>query len=187
MRETSHLLLHTCCAPCAAGCWERLRDDGYRISLFYSNSNIYPKDEYDLRLEHVRKLAEILGVALICDSYDHSSWRKAIAGLEDEPERGKRCSTCFEFNLRRTALRSEIENIPNFTTTLTLSSHKVSGMIFEVGERFNRYLPIDFKKKGGFERSSAFCKEYGLYRQSYCGCEFSLKESEDKRKGESKR
>lgn len=176
MKGKNRILLHTCCAPCAAGCLERLHEEGYRVTLFYSNSNIYPEDEYDLRLEYVRKLARILGVELLCDTYDHTSWLEAVAGFEQEPEQGRRCSICFEFNLERAALRAEMEDITSFTTTLTLSPHKVSRMIFEVGKIFPHYLSVDFKKRGGFERSVAFSKKHGLYRQSYCGCEFSMRE-----------
>jgi len=184
MAEEKKILLHTCCAPCAAGSYERLREQGYTITFLYSNSNIYPRAEYDIRLENIRKIADTLGIELLCDTYDHDSWLKSVQGLEQEPEKGRRCAVCFEFNLGRTAFFAEKEKIANFTTTLTVSPHKESGMIFDAGGRFTSYIAFDFKKKGGYARSSVLCREYGLYRQTYCGCEFSLRDREGGGTGE---
>lgn len=178
MIEEKKILLHTCCAPCAAGSWERLREQGYMVTFLYSNSNIYPRAEYDIRLENIRKFADAIGIELLCDTYDHDSWLKRVQRLEQEPEKGRRCAVCFEFNLERAAFFAEKEQIGSFATTLTVSPHKESRMIFDAGERFSRYLAFDFKKKGGHIRSSILCREYGLYRQSYCGCEFSLRDRE---------
>ena len=156
------ILLHTCCGPCATTCTERLGDSGEEPLLFFSNCNIFPREEYDLRLEHARKLAVILGLDLIEDAYDHGAWLSAVAGLEDEPERGRRCERCFRFSLSRTADRADLLGLPAFTTTLTVSRYKSSAQIFEVG------------KGNGYERSIDLSRLYGLYRQNFCGCEFSL-------------
>jgi predicted adenine nucleotide alpha hydrolase (AANH) superfamily ATPase len=184
MAEKKKILLHTCCAPCAAGSWERLLEQGYEVTFLFSNSNIYPRAEYDTRLETIRKFADAVGVEFLCDTYDHDSWLKRVEGFEQEPEKGRRCAVCFEFNLGRAAFFAEKKKIENFTTTLTVSTHKESRMIFDAGERFSRYLAVDFKEKDGHIRSSTLCKEYGLYRQTYCGCEFSLRDRERRRTGE---
>ncbi|HNY65315.1 MAG TPA: epoxyqueuosine reductase QueH [Deltaproteobacteria bacterium] len=170
------ILLHTCCAPCATTCTERLSAAGRETVLFFSNSNIFPEEEYMKRLEHARKLALILGLELIEDTYDHASWLSHTAGLEDEPEQGARCMRCFQFSLSKTADRAGILKIPSFATTLTVSRYKPSEKIFEAGSAFPGFLPMDFKKRGGYARSIELSRLYGLYRQSYCGCEFSLRD-----------
>lgn len=174
--ENSKLLLHTCCAPCAAPSAERMVLDGREVVLFFSNFNIHPEEEYRKRLEHARLLAEQMNLVIEEDQYDHDEWLAHVRGLEDEPEKGKRCEKCFEFSLARTAQMAERLGIPSFATTLTLSPHKVSRIIFEIGLRFSGFEPIDFKKKGGFLRSIELSEEYGLYRQNYCGCEFSRRD-----------
>ena len=170
------LLLHICCAPCGGGCIERLLDAGRQIRLFYSNSNIGSNEEFDRRLDSVRKLAEIFHVELEVDPCDHAAWREFVRGLEDEPERGARCSRCFEFSLRRTAERAR-ELGMHFATTLTVSPHKSSSVLFEVGGRIAPELfePIDFKKRDGFKRGREIARQYGFYLQNFCGCEFSIR------------
>jgi hypothetical protein len=108
------------------------------------------------------------------NTYDHDAWLAQIKGFEHEPERGARCAKCFDFSLRRTAQMAKRLNIPEFTTTLTISPYKSSKMIFEVGSKYAGFSPIDFKKRNGFLRSSQISREMHLYRQSYCGCEFSM-------------
>jgi epoxyqueuosine reductase len=167
------LLLHACCAPCAAGCVDRIPDDWEPI-LFFSNSNIAPQSEYALRLEQIRKLAGILGVPLIEDTYDHEAWRAAVAGFENEPEGGERCRRCFRFRLARAAARAAELGCPRFTTTLTVSPHKNSAQIFEAGHEVGPFLELDFKKRDGFAHSLAQSRLYDLYRQNSCGCEFAF-------------
>jgi len=165
MMKKSKILLHTCCAPCAAPSAERLVLEGREVVLYFSNFNISPEAEYQKRLEHARKLAKKMNLVIEEDQYDHAEWLAHIQGLENEPEKGERCRKCFEFSLERTNQM--------FATTLTLSPHKVSRIIFEIGEQFPRFEPINFKKQGGFLRSIELSAEYDLYRQGYCGCEFS--------------
>ena len=172
---SNKILIHSCCAPCAAPSVERAKLDGYEVALYFSNSNIYPEAEYHKRLEHIRKLSEIYEVILEEDVYDHDAWLKHISGFENEPEKGLRCQKCFEFNLARTAQLAERHGYSRFTTTLTLSPHKISKIIFAIGAQFSGYMAYDFKKKNGFLRSIALADEWGLYRQSYCGCEFSIR------------
>ncbi len=164
------LLLHVCCACCSTSCIERLNQD-YDVTLFFSNSNIFPKKEYDKRLEETRKVAKKLGLPLLEDDYCHEKWLESVKGLESEKEGGKRCVKCFEYNLLRVA--KVAKSFDFFTTTLTVSPYKNSKTIFNLGSNFSKFLDIDFKKKDGFKRSIELSKEYDLYRQNYCGCEYS--------------
>jgi epoxyqueuosine reductase len=173
MKHQETILLHVCCAPCSTAVVERLQEQGYDVNLFFSNSNIHPKEEYEKRLEEARKIASIKGLELIVDQYDHQSWLYHIQGLENEPERGKRCLKCFEYNLGRTAVMAQQLGIPGFTTTLTVSRHKPSREIFSIGSTLQGFLALDFKKQDGYARSIALAKQLELYRQGYCGCEFS--------------
>lgn len=171
----SKILVHICCAPCATASVERVLLEGQEPVLFFCNSNIWPEEEHEKRLAAARILAEKLDVVIEEDQYDHAAWLEKIAGLEEEPEKGARCSKCFEYSLARTAEMAERLGIPKFCTTLTVSPHKVSRVIFEIGATFNGFEPIDFKKKNGFMRSLELSKEMDLYRQGYCGCEFSIR------------
>ncbi len=165
-------LLHVCCAPCATHPVQVLAPD-YDVTLFYSNSNIAPAAEYEKRLEQVRVVARASDVPLIEDDYDHDEWLAAVRGLEQEPERGRRCLACFAFSLGRTAAYAQARGYDGFTTTLTLSPHKRSKDIFAIGSALGPFIAVDFKKKDGFNKSLELSCRYGLYRQDYCGCEFS--------------
>jgi len=169
------LLLHVCCAPCASGCIERLIATGRKVRLYYSNSNIATKEEFERRLESVERLAGIFDLEFEVDSYDHDSWRKAITGLEGEPERGRRCPVCFWRSLDRTAHRAA-ELGAKFATTLTVSPHKPSRVIFGVGSAWHHFEPWDFKKQDGFKRSRELAHEHNFYLQNFCGCEFSIRD-----------
>lgn len=168
------LLLHVCCGPCATASLERLREDG-EVTLFFSNGNLFPSEEFDRRLAAARQLAEATHTPLVVDEYDHAAWREFVAGLEDEPERGARCLRCFEFSFRRAARYAREQGFAGLATTLTISPHKRSTDIFRVGrEVWDGFLEVDFKKRDGFRRSLELTQQLGLYRQDYCGCEFSL-------------
>ena len=170
------LLLHVCCAPCASGCLGMLEEAGRQFTLFFSNSNIWSREEYEKRLRSVEKLASLCHLDLQVDPYDHASWLDSISMPEnapDFPEGGARCRLCFEWSLARTAEAALKEGM-NFCTTLTVSPHKSSRIIFEAGARFPGFEPWDFKKKDGFKKSVELSRRYGLYRQNFCGCEFSL-------------
>lgn len=148
------------------------------MTLFYSNSNIDTEAEFERRREAAETLARTDGVPLAVDVYDHAAWlREAAAGYESEPEKGARCERCFRFNLARTAAYAAAHGYDGFATSLTVSPHKVSPVIFAQGEAVGdgRFLRYDFKKKEGFKLSVRRAAELGLYRQSYCGCEFSKK------------
>ena len=166
------ILLHVCCAPCATHSIETLQAE-YEVTLFFADSNISPENEYRRRLAEARRLAAAYGCAFAEDPYDHEAWLASVAGLEDEPEKGRRCLKCFEFNLTRAAEFAGSHGFAAFTTSLTISPHKRSADIFEIARRLGNFLPIDFKKKDGFKHSLELSREHALYRQDYCGCEFS--------------
>lgn len=166
------LLLHICCGPCATHSVELLSRD-YAVTGFFSNSNIAPRSEYGQRLASAQLLAGSLGFPMIEDAYDHEAWLETVAGLENEPEGGARCERCFVFNLARAAQYATDHGFELFTTTLSISPHKDTPTLFRVGRELGPFLEIDLKQQDGFRRSIELSRELGLYRQDYCGCEFS--------------
>ncbi len=177
----ARLLLHICCGPCATACVERLREEGHDVTLFFSNANIAPEAECEKRLETARKFADAVGVPLVADEgASHADWLREVAsGLENEPEGGRRCRRCFEFNLRRAAAFARANGFEALTTSLTVSPHKRSETVFEAGRAAapDLFVEENFKKRDGFKRSLALSQALGLYRQDYCGCEFSRRPS----------
>jgi predicted adenine nucleotide alpha hydrolase (AANH) superfamily ATPase len=153
---------------------------GYTPTLFFGNSNIYPQEENQLRYSELLKVACHYNLPVIREKYNHIKWLKKIKGLESEKENGKRCDLCFEYNLQEAFEEAKKRDIEYFTTTLTVSPHKNSLRIFKIGSDHREFVPIDFKKNGGFQRSTQLSKELNLYRQTYCGCEFSLRDSSKK-------
>ena len=172
------ILLHICCAPCGGGCVERLLGEGRTVRLYYSNSNLSSLEEFGRRLDSVKLLSAHFGVPLEVDPYDHGAYLAAVAGLENEPERGARCAKCFAFNLGRAAKRAA-ELGATFSTTLTVSPHKCSATVFAAGGVYPHFEAIDFKKRDGFLRSNRIARELGFYRQKFCGCEFSLRSASE--------
>lgn len=173
-----NVLLHVCCGVCAAHCVDLLLGRGDDVVMFFSNANIFPHEEFLRRLEGARTLAEHYGVPLVVDEGDHADWRERVAkGFEREPERGARCPRCFRYSLERAAAAMRERGCDAFTTTLTVSPHKPSKLIFGIGKDIDaaRFLEIDFKKKDGFRHSSQIAAALGIYRQCYCGCEFSMR------------
>jgi hypothetical protein len=173
--KDKRILLHVCCAPCATACVERLLADGREVSLYFSNSNINSEAEFEKRLAYVEKIAGIFGVGLEVDPYCHDKWLEHVRGLENEAEKGLRCVKCFDWSLGRTARKAAASGIEYFATTLTVSPHKDSKVIFDAGGRYPGFEPWDFKKANGFQRSRELSREFALYRQNYCGCEFSMR------------
>lgn len=150
------------------------------MTLYYSNSNIGSAEEYEKRLAEVRKFAEHFGLELIVDPYDHQAWLDWVSTVEnfaDAPERGARCVRCFAWSLERAATESARRGM-TFATTLTVSPYKNSATIFEVGGQYENFERYDFKKQDGYLKSMRLSQELGLYRQNYCGCEFSKLSSE---------
>ncbi len=181
------LLLHSCCAPCSSYCMEYLRDF-FRITVFYYNPNITEEAEYRKRVKEEIRLIETYNrqveeyrkakIEIIEGDYEPDCFWKMAKGLENCPEGGERCFGCYELRLRKTAELAKEQGFDYFTTTLTISPLKNAGKLNEIGERLAleygiRWLPSDFKKRGGYQRSIELSKEYDLYRQNYCGCVFS--------------
>lgn len=179
------LLLHSCCGPCSTVCIERLLND-FEVVVFYFNPNIEPFEEYEHRKNEQKKVCQHFGVKFVDFDYDNDGWRKFVAGLENEPEGGARCKKCFEFRLLKTAEYAKENGFDIFATTLSVSPHKNTIVINEVGEDVSRkyeieFLPESFKKKDGYLRSINLSKELDLYRQNYCGC-FSSQTARKNRK-----
>lgn len=171
--EEHDILVHACCGPCSTASIERMLEEGWKAVLFFSNSNIFPEQEAEKRYEALLEVARVYNLKVIREHYDHQGWLDAVKGHESEREGGSRCELCFAYNLREASEKAKQLGFAHFTTTLTVSRFKNSKVIFRVGEVFPGFEPLDFKKKGGFEKSVALSKELGIYRQHYCGCEFS--------------
>ena len=176
------LLLHACCGPCSSAVLERLCQY-FDITVLYYNPNTWPAAEYHRRGEELERFvaaAHPLGVTVVEDRYDPQEFYSAVAGLENEPERGGRCTVCYRLRMRRAAQYAAEHGFDWFTTTLSISPHKDAKRINAIGQELEqefgvRHLPSDFKKQNGYLRSLQLSEEYGLYRQDYCGCEFSAK------------
>ena len=150
------------------------------MTIFYTNSNIYPHSEYQKRLEEQKRYAKIVGIDVIEDVYDEKEFLQFVKGLEFEKEGGERCKKCFEFRLKRTAKFAKENNFEIFSTTLTVSPHKDFEIINQIGKEIAdmnhlEFLEGNFKKQNGFKNSIEISKKYDIYRQNYCGCRFSLR------------
>ncbi len=172
------LLLHSCCGPCSSAVLERVTA-WFDVTVFFFNPNILPPEEFEKRLFWQKRLLDqapfARGVELIVPEYDPAEFFAAAEGLENEPEGGARCTQCFVLRLGRTAEAARAGGFDFFATTLTVSPHKNAPRINAVGEALGknagvRWLPSDFKKKDGYRRSLELSREYGLYRQAWCGC-----------------
>lgn len=180
------LLLHSCCAPCSSYCIEELVKF-FRLTVFYYNPNIDTDEEYEKRKnEQKRFIAEFAPeVEFIGEEHESEEFYKAVKGLENEPEGGKRCRVCFVLRLSKTVEKAKENGYEFFATTLTISPLKNAKVINEVGFELERtygvkYLPTDFKKRGGYLRSTVLSQRYGIYRQNYCGCVFSRESRTEK-------
>ena len=173
------LLLHSCCGPCSSAVLERLVEH-FQVTVLYYNPNIEPEEEYRHRLSEQERLLSLLpgNVALLPCAYDHAAFAAFAEGMADCPEGGERCLSCFALRLTETARQAKAHGFEYFTTTLSVSPHKNADNVNRVGEAAGReagvkYLMADFKKKNGYLRSLQLSKEYDLYRQDYCGCQYS--------------
>lgn len=181
------LLLQCCCAPCSSAVLEILQKH-FDLKLYFYNPNIYPKAEYDKRLAQFDKLfsADMYSndIELVPSAYESEKFYEAVKGLENEKEGGARCTECFILRLEETAKKAKEIGADYFCTTLTVSPHKNSQLLNELGikagEKYGvKFLSSDFKKKEGYKRSTELSNELGLYRQNYCGCEYSVWFEED--------
>lgn len=178
---TPNLLLHSCCAPCSSYVISYLTKY-FNITIFYYNPNISPIEEYNKRKEEQIKLINSIKqenpINIIDCDYDNNLYEEKIKGLEQEPEKGKRCTICFNLRLEKTAVTAKNNNYDYFGTTLTVSPYKNCQLINEIGynleNKYNiKWLPSDFKKNDGYKKSIELSKKYNLYRQNYCGCKYS--------------
>ena len=175
------LLLHSCCAPCSSSVLEYLTQF-FDITLLWYNPNIFPQAEFEKRFETLISLVEQMGLAdevnILAEPWKSQDYYRRIKGLEDEPEGGVRCAECFRLRLLETARLAKHYGYDYFCSTLSLSRHKDAVLINSIGEELARavgvsWLPSDFKKRDGENRSIELSEQYGIYRQLYCGCEFS--------------
>ena len=173
------IVLHICCGVCAAGVTERLTREEHLVLGFFYNPNIHPLEEYQRRLEVARTVARKMGFPLEVAPYVPEEWFKETAGLENEPEGGKRCEVCFRLRLEKTYLFMKDRGGDAFTTTLTVSPHKSAEIVNRVGREIggDRFLVRDFKKQDGFKRTLELARKWALYRQDYCGCIYSQRRS----------
>ena len=167
------LLLHCCCAPCSSAVIERLKEF-FEITFYYYNPNIFPEQEYNLRKEEFKKL----NVDLVAEAYNHQEFVNITKGMENEKEGGMRCRACIAQRMNQSFYYASKNGFDFVTTTLSISPHKDAKYINDLGEQlqqnFNvKYLYADFKKQNGYLRSIQICKDLKIYRQDYCGCEFS--------------
>lgn len=183
------LFLHSCCAPCSSYCLEYLRQY-FEVTVFYYNPNISMPEEYRHRVEEQKRLIGELNaqeqynrISFVEGAYEPERFFEIAKGLESCPEGGERCFACYELRLREAAQMAKAGGFDYFTTTLTISPLKNAQKLNEIGQCLAQEygvacLPSDFKKKGGYQRSIELSREYGLYRQDYCGCAFSKAERE---------
>lgn len=188
-KETPRLLMHSCCAPCSSYCLSYLAEY-FSITVLYYNPNISPEDEYYKRIKEQSRLVDVLPVknkiSFAEGEYEPLEFFKMAEGMEDMPEGGARCFKCYEMRQRKAAEYALAHGFDYFTTTLSVSPHKNAQVLNETGLRLEKeygvkYLVSDFKKKGGYQKSIQYSREYNLYRQDYCGCIFSKREREQEK------
>ena len=180
------LFLHSCCAPCSSYVLEYLTQY-FEVTDFFYNPNIEPEEEYRHREEELKRLISRMPhrypVTFLAGPYDPERFHAAVRGLEAVPEGGERCFICYRLRMEEAAKRAAEGGYDWFTTTLSISPLKNAQKINEIGQELEekygvRHLPSDFKKKGGYQRSIELSREYGLYRQNYCGCVYSRRGSD---------
>lgn len=183
--EIPTLLLHSCCAPCSSYVLEYL-SQFFRITVFYYNPNIYPDEEYYHRVreqqEFIKKFPAKNPIDFIEGEFDKHRFYETVKGMENMREGGERCFACYELRLREAAECAKEQGMDYFCTTLSISPLKNAEKLNEIGQRLEaeygvKYLPSDFKKKNGYKRSVEISREYGMYRQDYCGCVFSMRDT----------
>ncbi len=174
--KNKKILIHACCGICSGYPISLLKEMGYEPVVYFCNSNLDTEEEFARRLEAQKIVCMYHWVDLIVEDYRHAEFLEKVRGLENEPERGKRCDVCIEMRLKQTVKKAKELGIKYFTTSLVISPHKNFAKITETGKRLEdgaEYIAIDFKKKDGFLKTNRLSKDLGIYRQNYCGCEFS--------------
>ena len=184
----SSLLLHSCCAPCAGEIMEAVAASEIKTTVYFYNPNIHPIQEYELRKDENKRYCQKLGFDFIDADYDKDNWFKRIKGLENEPERGERCTKCFDMRFERSALYAHENNFFLFATTLGISRWKDLDQVNNSGLRAaDRYSDLNFwdfnwRKAGGSPRMIEISKREEFYQQEYCGCVYSLRDTNKWRK-----
>ena len=177
----SQVLLHACCAPCSSAIVEWMLTHEVHPTIYSYHPNIFPLEEYTIRKEESKRHAESLGLTWIDGDYDHSQWLRCVAGLEGEPERGRRCRQCFVHRLTATARMACTLGLRHFATTLASSRWKSLDQINDAGRQAEAAVPgttfwaQNWRKGGLSDRRAQLLREYGFYNQQYCGCEFSIR------------
>ena len=172
------ILLHACCAPCSGAIVECMVQNGLKPTIFWSNSNIYDREEYELRRGELLRYAALYGLEVIDDDYDHKEWLESVRGLESEPERGARCEQCFRFRLLRAARYAAANGYAVLATTLASSRWKDKDQVNAAGLHAVSATNVlwwdqDWRKGGLQPRRSEIIREQNFYNQTFCGCEFS--------------
>ena len=177
------VLLHSCCAPCSGEVMEAITKAGISYTIFFYNPNIHPREEYELRKTENIRFAEKCGIAFVDADYDSDNWFARVKGLEWEPERGARCTTCFDMRFERTALYAVEHGFRVFTSCLGISRWKNTEQINGSGQRAAarwpglQYWIYNWRKKGGSSRMLEISKREQFYQQEYCGCIYSLRDT----------
>ena len=181
--EDNNLLLHSCCAPCAGEIMEAVASSDIKTTVYFYNPNIHPLAEYEIRKDENKRFCDKLGFEFIDADYDKDNWFERIKGLENEPERGKRCTECFDMRFERSALYAHENNFGVYATTLGISRWKDMDQINSSGnraaERYDEvtYWDFNWRKQGGSSRMIEISKEENFYQQEYCGCVYSLRDT----------
>jgi len=184
----SSLLLHSCCAPCAGEIMEAVAASDIDTTVYFYNPNIHPIEEYELRKEENKRYCETLNFKFIDADYDKDNWFDRIKGLEDEPERGERCTKCFDMRFERSALFAHENNFSLFATTLGISRWKDLDQVNNSGLRASKrydnltFWDFNWRKQGGSSRMIQISKREEFYQQEYCGCVYSLRDTNKWRK-----
>jgi len=182
------LLLHSCCAPCAGEIMEAMIASKIDTTIFFYNPNIHPQKEYEIRKEENIRFAEKLGMPFVDADYDTDNWFERIKGLEDEPERGERCTACFDMRFERSALYAHENDFTLYSSTLGISRWKdmnqINGSGTRAAERYDdmEYWTFNWRKAGGSQRMIEISKKEKFYQQEYCGCVYSLRDTNRSRK-----
>lgn len=177
------VLLHSCCAPCCADIMQEMQRSGIELTVLFYNPNIQPRGEYELRKTENKRFADALGIAFVDLDYDQDNWFQRVKGLENEPERGARCTVCFDLRFERSALYAVEHGFSVFTSSLGISRWKDMNQINGCGERAAArfdglsYWTFNWRKGGGSQRMITLSKENRFYQQEYCGCVYSLRDT----------
>ena len=181
--HANRVLLHSCCAPCAGEVMEAIKASGIEQTVFFYNPNIHPKEEYELRKEENKRFCDKLNLPFIDADYDTENWFARTKGLEDEPERGPRCTVCFDMRFERTALYAYEHGFAVISSTLGISRWKDMNQINDCGVRAANHYPgvvywtYNWRKQGGSQRMIELAREEAFYQQEYCGCVYSLRDT----------